>query len=137
MRSLSVMLLLLTAGCSQFENVTLDEVRAAENKRSEGYIAMSIPGMQQALHDYAVSCRSLGSLTVEPLNPGRAAYTVAMPGYGNSNTVVRIDLQQIGTNTRYQAYTNDETWRNQMEEALYVMSGGKECRGSGPAPQRQ
>jgi len=122
------MLIGLVAGCTQFGNVTVDEIRAAQNKRGEGYIAMSIPDMREALREYAVSCRDLGTLSVDATHPGRAAYTVASPGHGSPDIAVRIDLQQIGLNTRYQAYISDQTWRARMEEALYVMGGGKDCR---------
>lgn len=128
MRKLLLAGMVVLAGCAQFENVTVDEIRAAEHKRAEGEIAMGIPEIQQALSNYGSTCESLGSLKLDPTHPGRAIYTGLAPGVPESSATLLIDLQQVGMTTRYQGYTYYKTGQGQLDKALYVMGGGKECK---------
>lgn len=129
MRALIVVwLAVLLVGCARFHNVTVDDIRAPEYKRSEGNIPMGIPAIQQAMRDYGSTCGDLGPLRPNPSNPGRAIYTVSMSGAPDSSVVLLIDLQQIGTTTRYQGYAYYKGGENRLNNVIYAMSGGKDCR---------
>lgn len=128
MRKLLLAGMVVLAGCARFQDVTVDEIRSADHKRAEGEIAMGIPQIQQALSNYGSTCESLGSLNPNPTNPGRATYTGVMPGVSESSATLLIDLQQVGMTTRYQGYTYYKTGQDELDKALYVMGGGKECR---------
>lgn len=128
MRKLFLAAMLVLAGCAQFENVTVDEIRSAEHKRAEGEIPTGLPEIQQALNSYGSTCESLGSLQMNPENPGRATYTGLAPGVSESSATLLIDLQQVGRTTRYQGYTYYKTGQSQLDKVLYVMGGGKQCK---------
>ena len=120
--------LVVLAGCARSHDVTVDDIRAADHKRAEGEIAMGIPQIQQAMQNYGSTCESLGPVTINPSNPGRAIYTGTTPGLTDSSAAILIDLQQVGTTTRYQGYTYYKTGQDQLNKVLYVMGGGRECR---------
>lgn len=129
MRTLFVVwLAVLLVGCARFHNVTVDDIRASEYMRSEGTIPMGIPAIQQAMQNYSASCEKLGPLHLSPTNLGRAMYTVSMSNSPGSSIVLLIDLQQIGTTTRYQGYTYYKTAQSRLSNVIYAMSGGTDCR---------
>lgn len=119
---------LVLAGCAQLQNVTVDEIRNPEYQRTEGEIAKTIPQIQRAMYDYGASCRNIGQLAIDPSNSGRATYATFMPGITDASAALLIDLQEAGPNTKYQGYTYYSTWAKRIEDAVYAMSGGKDCR---------
>src|SRR3546814_14619441 len=102
-----IWLAVLLVGCARFHNVTVDDIRASEYKRSEGNIPMGIAAIRQAMRDYGAACANLGPPHPSPSLPGRAMYTVSMSAAPVSSAVLLIALQQIGTNTRHQGRSEE------------------------------
>lgn len=123
----AAVLAFILAGCAQLQNVTVDELRAEKHKSAEGEIPLTIPQIQQTMYDYGEKCRSIGNLSLNPGNPGRAMFVTYMPGLTDSSAAMLIDLQQVGLATRYQGYVYYTTWKRHLDDALSIMRGQQGC----------
>lgn len=101
-----MLMVVLLAGCGNFQNVTVSDLRTPENQRAKGTLNMSILQIQTALYKYGTICRSLGSVDVDPSDAHRAQYTSYMPGLTKMSAATLVDFRQVGDHeTRYTGYT--------------------------------
>ncbi|MGG4774337.1 hypothetical protein ACLO87_06865 [Paenalcaligenes sp. Me52] len=117
------------SGCAMFQNVKIDQLRTPENLRKSGTIEKSIPQIQQALYDYGDKCSTTGTpLAVNPSDPRKARFTTYIPGFTRDSAVLLVELNQVGDElTEYQGYTYYLTWKNRLDQILYIMGGGLDC----------